>query len=123
VKAAEYREHVLPEAREVLELRLKSFRKKEGQYSGVKRAQEDASRAAVEYLNALVEVRRAEVYICGLLLVDGMEEPQGPPSDSKPLRNERVRPPSELQEPISGGEGRGPGQTSGNSPGLHGPPQ
>jgi cobalt-zinc-cadmium efflux system outer membrane protein len=122
-KAVEYREHVLPEAREVLDLRLAGFKKKEGEYSGVKRAQEDASRAATEYLNAVVEVRRAEVYICGLLLVDGLEEPEGPPSDPKPQRNERVRPPHELREPISGGEGREPGQRTGNSPGLHGPPQ
>jgi hypothetical protein len=68
----------------------------------VKRAQEDASRAATEYLNAVVEVWRAEVSIWGLLLVDGLEEPEGPPNDPKPQRNERVRPPHELREPISG---------------------
>lgn len=32
----------------------------------------------------LLEVRRAEVQMCGLLVMDGVEEPQGPESDGKP---------------------------------------
>jgi hypothetical protein len=47
---------------------------------------ENLKRASAEVLDAVAEVRRAEVQICGLL-VDGTEEPQGPESDNKPQRN------------------------------------
>lgn len=108
----EYREHILPESREAFELYLESFRVRRAPWQQVVLAQQTYFQANVEYVEALNEVRRAEVAILGLLLVDGLEEPPGPPGEGggrmDPNRlNER------LQEPI-GMQGRSPNVAAGN---------
>jgi cobalt-zinc-cadmium efflux system outer membrane protein len=76
--AEEYRKSTLPEAREAYELYLDSFRKRRAAWPQVLVAQRTYFQASVEYIEALEELRRAEVAILGLLLVDGTDEPSAP---------------------------------------------
>src|SRR5262249_4820388 len=72
------RKYTLPESREAFELDLDSFRRRRAAYPQVLIAQRNYFQASVEYVEALGRLRRAEVAICGLLLVDGLEEPPAP---------------------------------------------
>lgn len=60
----------------------------------------------MEYVESLVELRRLEVTIRGLLLVDGLEEPSGPPSEGERPRNVREGMPDDVPDPIRGRIGR-----------------
>jgi cobalt-zinc-cadmium efflux system outer membrane protein len=75
-----YREENLPDAREAYEVYLKNFRERKAAWPQVLVAQRTYFQIRVDYTHALEEMRRAEVAILGLLLVDGLEEPPGPPS-------------------------------------------
>jgi cobalt-zinc-cadmium efflux system outer membrane protein len=59
-------------------LYLDSFRKRRAAWPQVLVAQRTYFQASVEYIEALEELRRAEVAILGLLLVDGTDEPSAP---------------------------------------------
>ena len=73
-----YRKDNLPDAKEAYELYLDSFRKRRAAWPQVLVAQRTYFQISVEYTQALDEMRRAEVAILGLLLVDGLDEPSGP---------------------------------------------
>jgi cobalt-zinc-cadmium efflux system outer membrane protein len=78
-----YRKDNLPEAREAFELYLDSFRKRRAAWPQVLVAQRTYFQIRVDYVQALEQMRRSEVAILGLLLVDGLEEPPGPPSEGR----------------------------------------
>jgi hypothetical protein len=49
-------------------------------------AQRTYFQISVDYVQALEQLRRSEVAVLGLLLVDGLDEPPGPPSDGRMQR-------------------------------------
>jgi cobalt-zinc-cadmium efflux system outer membrane protein len=70
-----YRDQNLPDAREAYLLYLDSFKKRRAAWPQVLVAQRTYFQISVEYTQALERLRRAEVKILGLLLVDEPEEP------------------------------------------------
>jgi cobalt-zinc-cadmium efflux system outer membrane protein len=110
-----YRKYNLPEAREAYELYLDSFRKRRAAWPQVLVAQRTYFQISVDYTEALDQLRRAEVAILGLLLVDGLEEPPGPPGERRVPMGEQRTGPSDLPDPIAPREGRGLGNRIGNT--------
>jgi cobalt-zinc-cadmium efflux system outer membrane protein len=101
-----YRDGSLHEARQAYELYLDSFRNRRAAWPQVLVAQRTYFQLSVDYVEALQQLRRAEVTILGLLLVEGIEETPGSPGEGHvPPRME----PTELREPIRAVEGRGSG--------------
>jgi cobalt-zinc-cadmium efflux system outer membrane protein len=74
----EYRKEILPKARQAYELLLDSFRNHRAAWPQVLIAERTWFALSVEYLESLRELRKADVEIRGLLLVDGLTEPPGP---------------------------------------------
>jgi cobalt-zinc-cadmium efflux system outer membrane protein len=105
-----YREGNLPEARQAYELYLESFRGRRAAWPQVLVAQRTYFQISVDYVGALEQLRRAEVSVLGLLLVDGLDEPPGPPGEGRAPRREQ---PGDLPDPISPGQGRGPENRAG----------
>jgi cobalt-zinc-cadmium efflux system outer membrane protein len=112
-----YREGNLPEARRAYELYLESFRGRRAAWPQVLVAQRTYFQISVEYVDALEQLRRAEVTILGLLLVDGLDEPPGPPGEGRAPRREQ---PGDLPDPIGPGQGRGPSERVGATAGSQG---
>jgi cobalt-zinc-cadmium efflux system outer membrane protein len=112
-----YREQNLPDAREAYELYLESFQNRRAAWPQVLVAQRTYFQMSVDYVEALEQLRRAEVTILGLLLVDGLDEPPGPPGERRVPQREQ---PSDLPEPLSPGEGRGPADRVGTTAGGQG---
>lgn len=81
--------------------------KRRAAYPQVLIAQRDYFQSRVEYVEALAELRRLEVAIRGLLLVDGLEEPPGPANEGERPRNTREGMEQNLPDPINGRKGRG----------------
>ena len=96
-----YRDQNLPDARQAYELYRDSFRKRRAAWPQVLVAQRTYFQISVDYVRALDELRRTEVAILGLLLVDGLDEPPGPRGEGRAAR------PDNLPEPINPGQGRG----------------
>ena len=92
-----YRKENLPDAKEAYELYLDSFRKRRAAWPQVLVAQRTYFQTRVEYTEALDEMRRAEVAILGLLLVDGLDEPTNAPGEGGRGRHRREEP-GELPE-------------------------
>jgi cobalt-zinc-cadmium efflux system outer membrane protein len=111
-----YRKENLPDAKEAYELYLDSFRRRRAAYPQVLIAQRDYIRIAEEYVRALEQLRRSEVAILGLLLVDGLDEPPGPPGEGRVKPGERGAT-QDLPDPISPRGGRGPEDRAGTTPG------
>jgi cobalt-zinc-cadmium efflux system outer membrane protein len=109
-----YRTHNLPEAKEVYELYLESFRKRRAAWPQVLVAQRTYFQISVDYTQALDQLRRAEVAILGLLLVDGLDEPPGLPGERRVPNREQQTGPGDLPEPITprAGLGNGIGNTA-----------
>lgn len=76
--AEEYRAEILPRAREAYELLLESFRARRAAWPQVLVAERTWFQLSAEYLEALHDLRRADVEITGLLLTDGLSQPPGP---------------------------------------------
>jgi len=74
----DYRTETLPKAKEAYELLLDSFRKRRAAWPQVLVAARNFAELNVDYLEAQHDLRRAEVEIKGLLLVDGLTAPPGP---------------------------------------------
>ena len=102
-----YRKSNLPEAKEAYELYLDSFGKRRAAWPQVLVAQRTYFQISVDYVQALDELRRAEVAICGLLLVDGLDEPPGLPSEGGLRSREQQSGGGDLPEPINPRQGRG----------------
>jgi cobalt-zinc-cadmium efflux system outer membrane protein len=112
-----YRQHNLPEAKEAYELYLDSFRKRRAAWPQVLVAQRTYFQISVDYVQALEQLRRAEVAILGLLLVDGLDEPPGPPSEGRVPSREQQSPGGDLPDPLSPRQGRGLENRAGNGAG------
>jgi cobalt-zinc-cadmium efflux system outer membrane protein len=112
-----YRDGNLPEARQAYELYLDSFRNRRAAWPQVLVAQRTYFQLSVDYVEALEQLRRAEVTILGLLLVDGLDEPPGPPGERRVPQQEQ---PTNLPDPIRPGDGRGPGERVGATAGGQG---
>ena len=102
----DYRKSTLPEAREAYELYLESFSKRRAAWPQVLVAQRTYFQISVDYVQALEELRRSEVAILGLLLVDGLDEPMAPGEGMQ--RRQRDEGQGDLPDPISPRGGRGP---------------
>jgi cobalt-zinc-cadmium efflux system outer membrane protein len=98
-----YRENNLPDAREAYETYRESFGKGRAAWPQVLVAQRTYFQISVDYVQALEDLRRAEVAILGLLLVDGADEP--PASGEAAPR--RPREEGDLADPISPRGNRG----------------
>jgi outer membrane protein, heavy metal efflux system len=83
-----YRGESLPSAKKAYELLLESYRRRRAAWPQVLVAQRLWFDLQVQYVTALIELRRAEVAIKGLLLVGGLDLPQTP----EPLGNINVSP-------------------------------
>jgi cobalt-zinc-cadmium efflux system outer membrane protein len=99
--AESYRKDNLPEAKEVYELYLASFRNRAAAWPQVLVAQRTYFQLSVDYIRALEQLRRSETEILGLLLTDGLEEPPGAPGESR-----TPQPAQDLSDPISPQGGR-----------------
>ncbi|MCI0458982.1 MAG: TolC family protein [Gemmataceae bacterium] len=78
VSVDDYRTETLPKAKEAYELLLDSFRKRRAAWPQVLVAARNYAEFSVDYLEALHDLRQAQVEIKGLLLVDGLTTPPGP---------------------------------------------
>jgi cobalt-zinc-cadmium efflux system outer membrane protein len=76
--AKDYRENTLPKARRAFELYMDYFKKRRATWPQVLVAERAYFQYQEEYLSTLVELRRAEVEIKGLLVVDGLTQPPAP---------------------------------------------
>lgn len=74
----DFREQSLPTSRKAFELYQDYFKKRRATWPQVLVAQRTYIQLSDEYANALLDLRRAQVEICGLLLVDGLSVPPGP---------------------------------------------
>jgi cobalt-zinc-cadmium efflux system outer membrane protein len=114
-----YRDHNLPEAREAYELYLDSFRKRRAAWPQVLVAQRTYFQISVDYVEALENLRTAQVAILGLLLVDGLDEPAGLPGEGPaPRRQEGGA--ADLPDPINPRQGRGLENRMGSAAASHG---
>lgn len=111
-----YRKHNVPESREAFELYLESFQRRRAAYPQVLIAQRNFFQITSEYVEALDQLRRAEVEIRGLLLVDGTDQPPGPAGEGGFRRRESEGPSNRLPDPIPAG-GRPLEERVGNRPG------
>jgi hypothetical protein len=73
-----YRAESLPQAREAYDLTLDGYRQRRTPWAQVVLAQRTLSDLNEDYIEALLELRRSEVAIRGMLLVDGLSQPQPP---------------------------------------------
>ncbi len=73
-----YRENTLPKAQKALELYMDYFKQRRATWPQVLVAQRTYFQLQEGYIDALVQLRRAEVAIKGLLVVDGMTQPPEP---------------------------------------------
>jgi cobalt-zinc-cadmium efflux system outer membrane protein len=99
------RKNNLPDAREAYDTYLESFRKQRAAWPQVLVAQRTYFQVSVEYVQALEDLRRSEVAILGLLLVDGLDEPLSPGEGAQ--RRPRDEGQGDLHDPIGPRGGRG----------------
>ncbi len=95
-----YRKDNLPDSREAYLLYKESFEKRRAAYPQVLIAQRNYFQIATEYVEALEKLRRAEVELRGLLLVDGTDEPPGPQDGGRFQRREGEGGGNGLPDPI-----------------------
>lgn len=77
---ADFRAGTLPMARRAYEVQLASFRERRSAWPQVLVALRTFVALEVDYVDSLLELRRAEVEIRGMLLVDGLAPPEPPTS-------------------------------------------
>jgi cobalt-zinc-cadmium efflux system outer membrane protein len=76
----DYREETLPLARRAYQVQLANFRQRRAAWPQVLVAQRTHFDLSKGYIESLLELRRAEVEIGGMLLVDGLSPPASPTS-------------------------------------------
>jgi cobalt-zinc-cadmium efflux system outer membrane protein len=74
----DFRDTTLPKALQARELYRDYFKKRRATWPQVLVAQRTYLQLREDYVNALLDLRRAEVEICGLLLTDGLSQPPAP---------------------------------------------
>jgi cobalt-zinc-cadmium efflux system outer membrane protein len=75
-----YRDTNVPKATEAYELQMEMYKKRRTAWPDVVALQRNLLAVKEKYTRSLLELRQAEVAICGLLLVDGLSVPPAPPS-------------------------------------------
>jgi cobalt-zinc-cadmium efflux system outer membrane protein len=80
VKVKLYRESVVPKSKQAYQIMFDQYKKKRAEWVRVVEYQHKYLKAQSEYTTGLLELRRAEVAIQGLLLVDGLTAPPSPRS-------------------------------------------
>lgn len=73
-----YRDAIIPQSTEAYEIQLDMYRKRRIAWSQVVMLQRGVLEVKSRYTRTLLELREAEVAICGLLLVDGLSIPPVP---------------------------------------------
>jgi outer membrane protein TolC len=73
-----YRAETLPQAREAYDLTLDGYRQRRTPWAQVVLAQRTLSDLSEDYIEALLQLRQSEVAIRGMLLVDGLSQPEPP---------------------------------------------
>jgi cobalt-zinc-cadmium efflux system outer membrane protein len=73
-----YRDINIPKAREAYQIQREMYDKRRSPWMTVVGLERNLFQIQSEYTRALLELRRAEVEICGLLMVDGLSQPPGP---------------------------------------------
>ena len=73
-----YRAETLPQAREAYDLTRDGYRQRRTPWAQVVLAQRTLSDLSEDYIEALLRLRQAEVAIRGMLLVDGLAQPEPP---------------------------------------------
>lgn len=102
-----YRKDTLPDARQAYDLYRESFGNRRAAWPQVLVAQRTYFQISVDYVEALDELRRSEVALLGLLLVDGLDEPPGLPSEGGRVpQREQQSPTGDLPDPINPRQGR-----------------
>ncbi|MFO0893257.1 MAG: TolC family protein [Isosphaeraceae bacterium] len=86
-----YRDEILPRARRAFDLYLKSFQEEDAGYSRVQSSRSAYMQVSVKYLEELLELRRAEVAIEGLELVEETVEA----GTLRPPGSGRLQPPGQ----------------------------
>jgi cobalt-zinc-cadmium efflux system outer membrane protein len=74
-----YRDASIPQATEAYEVQLDMYKKRRIAWPEVVALQRGVLEVRARYTRSLLELREAEVEICGLLLVDGLTAPPAPP--------------------------------------------
>jgi outer membrane protein, heavy metal efflux system len=74
-----YRDASIPQASEAYEIQLDMYQKRRVAWPQVVALQRGVLELKEKYTRSLLELRQAEVAICGLLLVDGLTQPPAPP--------------------------------------------
>jgi cobalt-zinc-cadmium efflux system outer membrane protein len=75
---ATYRAETLPQAREAYQLTLGGYRQRRVPWAQVVLSQRTYSELVEEYIETLLELRHAETEINGMMLVDGLAQPEPP---------------------------------------------
>jgi cobalt-zinc-cadmium efflux system outer membrane protein len=75
-----YRDGIVPKATEAYEVQLDMYRKRRTPWREVVMLHRNVLEVKVKYIRSLLELRKAEVEIGGLLLVDGLTVPPAPAS-------------------------------------------
>jgi cobalt-zinc-cadmium efflux system outer membrane protein len=73
-----YRDANVPNARKAYEVQLEMYKKRRIAWPEVVKLQRNLFQVQSEYTHSLLELRRAEVAITGLLMVDGLTPPMTP---------------------------------------------
>ncbi|MBI2806707.1 MAG: TolC family protein [Planctomycetes bacterium] len=74
----DYQKNTLPKARQAYELYQEYFKKRRATWPQVLVAERNYFGYTEEYINALIDLRRAEVEINGMLLSNGLDQPPAP---------------------------------------------
>lgn len=78
VTSEQYRDAIVPNASKAYELQLEMYNKRRIAWPEVVELQRNLFQTQSEYTHSLLELRRAEVAITGLLMVDGLTPPMSP---------------------------------------------
>ena len=73
-----YREASIPNAKKAYDVQLEMYKKRRIAWPEVVKLQRNLFQVQSEYTHSLLELRRAEVAITGLLMVDGLMPPASP---------------------------------------------
>ena len=88
---ADFRSETLPLAKRAFEVQSANFRQRRAAYPQVLVAQRTYAELNKEYVQSLLELRRAEVEIGGMLLSDGLATPGSPTSQGHIESNPQPR--------------------------------
>jgi cobalt-zinc-cadmium efflux system outer membrane protein len=94
ITASEYEREILPQSRESYDMYVQAFQRRAAAFPQVLISQRAYFEAQNDYLAAVAELKKAEVELNGLLLVDGLSQPEphgmsAPEPPGLPVRSNR----------------------------------